>query len=83
MSNPSLKKTARQAARQYLTTVGDVDRVHNLLDTFVSEVEKPLIDEVLKQVNGNNTLAARMLGISRNTLLKKMKTYQLNRENYL
>ena len=35
-------------------------------------VEKPLIEVVLERVGGNQLHAARMLGINRNTLRKKI-----------
>ena len=35
-------------------------------------VEKPLVEMVLAQVGGNQSRAAAMLGINRNTLRKKM-----------
>lgn len=49
----------------------------NLYETVVSEVEKALFSIVLKQTNGNQVRAAKILGINRNTLNKKIKEYRL------
>jgi Fis family transcriptional regulator len=38
----------------------------------LQNVEKPMIETVLGHAEGNQTLAAAMLGIDRNTLRKKM-----------
>jgi Fis family transcriptional regulator len=38
-------------------------------------VEKPLLESVLNRVRGNQTHAAEMLGINRNTLRKKMRVH--------
>lgn len=50
-------------------------KLHNL---FINEVEKPFLKVVMQQVNGNQSRAADLLGINRNTLRKKLKTYGLN-----
>ena len=47
----------------------------NLYGMVISEVEKPLLDMVLKLTNGNQSKAAIVLGISRGTLRKKMAIY--------
>jgi len=49
----------------------------NLHNFFINEVEKPFLEVVMNQVNGNQTKAADILGINRNTLRKKLKTYNL------
>jgi len=49
----------------------------NLHQFFINEVEKPFLEVVMRQVNGNQTRAADILGINRNTLRKKLKTYEL------
>ena len=49
----------------------------NLHNFFISEVEKPFLKVVMEQVSGNQSKAAEMLGINRNTLRKKLKTYDL------
>lgn len=50
----------------------------NLYNFFITEVEKPFLEVVMTQVNGNQTRAADILGINRNTLRKKLKTYNLS-----
>lgn len=49
----------------------------DLYGTVISEVEKALFSIVLKETNGNQVRAAKVLGINRNTLNKKMKEYKL------
>jgi Fis family transcriptional regulator len=40
-------------------------------------VEKPLLVQILRRVGGNQVQAAKILGINRNTLRKKIKQYGL------
>ncbi len=49
----------------------------NLYNFFINEVEKPFLEVVMQQVDGNQTKAAEVLGINRNTLRKKLKMYDL------
>lgn len=49
----------------------------NLYDTVLQEVEKPLLEVVLKQTKGNQSKTAKILGLSRITLRKKMARYGL------
>ncbi len=49
------------------------------LATAVAEVERRRILDALERCGGNQTRAARMLGISRNTLLTRLDTYGLPR----
>lgn len=41
----------------------------------IAQVERPLIRKCLKWAGGNKLKAARVLGINRNTLSKKVKEY--------
>ena len=54
---------------------GDGRDLHALL---VHEVEKPLISLTLKETGGNQIHAARLLGMNRNTLRKKIKTLRIS-----
>ena len=48
-----------------------------LFDEAVTEFEKKFIKRVLDRSNGNQSRAARMLGIHRNTLSRKIYLYKL------
>jgi len=50
-------------------------RPSGLYEMVVSEVERPLLDIVMRYAKGNQSQAAALLGINRNTLRKKLKTY--------
>jgi len=53
------------------------DQDGDLHDLIIRGVEKPLLDMVIKETNGNQTHAANILGINRNTLRKKIKEHQI------
>ncbi len=44
----------------------------------LSEMEKPLLDVVMKYCENNQSKASKILGINRNTLRKKLESYGLN-----
>jgi Fis family transcriptional regulator len=46
-------------------------------DMVIKSVERPMLEVVLKQAGGNQTLAAEILGINRNTLRKKLVDHKL------
>jgi two-component system, NtrC family, nitrogen regulation response regulator GlnG len=45
---------------------------HDLYQKLISELERPLIQMTLKRARGNQVHAARILGLNRNTLRKKL-----------
>lgn len=47
----------------------------NLYGMIMGKVEKPLIKQILQRTGGNQVHAAKILGINRNTLRKKMKIF--------
>lgn len=49
--------------------------VQNLYDMILSEVEPPLLQAVMEKRRGNQLQAAKMLGISRGTIRKKLQRY--------
>ena len=51
---------------------------HAIYDMVLSCIEKPLLEYILHKVGGNQSKAAEMLGLNRNTLRKKMAEYRLN-----
>jgi Fis family transcriptional regulator len=53
----------------------DGERPAGIYDMVISCVERPLIEVVLHRVGGNQTQAAELLGMNRNTLRKKIRAY--------
>lgn len=49
-----------------------------LLEEAVTEFEKKFIKRVLEHSNGNQSRAAKVLGIHRNTLSRKVEEYNLD-----
>ncbi len=52
-----------------------------LFDEAVGEFEKRFIKGVLERVDGNQSRAAQVLGIHRNTLSRKITEYKLDHRN--
>jgi len=88
---PHMKKTQKQVTtflekwldksiRQY---VGEMDEKNNghLHELIMGGIEKPLVEIVLKETGGNQTQAANILGINRNTLRKKVAEYKIKCNN--
>jgi Fis family transcriptional regulator len=48
-----------------------------IYDMVLKSVERPMLEVVLKHAGGNQTQAAEILGINRNTLRKKLVDYKL------
>lgn len=63
--------------KEYFTTQGDNITDSSLYNTILHEVERPLLKQTLLAVKGNKAKAARVLGINRNTLHKKLNEHGL------
>jgi Fis family transcriptional regulator, factor for inversion stimulation protein len=50
----------------------------NLYDLVIAEMERPLLEVVMRRADGNLTKAALVLGMNRSTLRKKLKKYGLD-----
>ena len=71
-----LHQHVRKCVNRYFADL-DGECPIGLYDRVLSEVEKPLLEVVMKKNQGNQSLSARMLGINRNTLRKKLKQYSI------
>ncbi|MEM9102472.1 MAG: DNA-binding transcriptional regulator Fis [Pseudomonadota bacterium] len=77
LPQPSLRACVQQALDTYFAQL-EGQTVNDLYDMVLAEVEAPLLETVMGNVRGNQTKAAKMLGINRGTLRKKLKIYGLN-----
>ncbi len=71
-----LFKQVNEAVECYFLNL-DGETVTGLHDMVISEVEKGLLQAVLDKSDSNQSEAARILGISRTTLRKKMDLYNI------
>ena len=65
----------RKAVNEYFKDLDGEEPSVAIYDMVMSCVEKPLIETVLHHAGGNQTRAAELLGINRNTLRKKMQEH--------
>ena len=55
----------------------DGEKPAAIYEMVLRSVERPMFETILQRAGGNQTLAASMLGINRNTLRKKLIDYKL------
>ena len=72
-----LSNAVQKAVANYLQQLNGQD-VNDLYELVLSELEKPLLEEVIKYTRGNQTRAANLMGINRGTLRKKLKQYGMS-----
>ena len=77
MTQASLPESVRESLKTYFSKL-EGQTPANLYGMVIAEVEKPLIEMVLQLTNSNQSKAAKILGISRGTLRKKMAIYQIH-----
>ncbi|EGV16646.1 helix-turn-helix domain-containing protein [Thiocapsa marina] len=73
-----LSKCVQDALRFYLENMAGHD-VANLYALVLEEVERPMFDTVLDHTNGNLSHAAKILGLTRATLRKRLAAYGIER----
>jgi len=77
MSRPNeLADCVKRSLERYFKDM-DGEKPTSIHDMVLRNVEKPMIELVLSQAKGNQSLAAEMLGINRNTLRKKMQQLRI------
>jgi two-component system nitrogen regulation response regulator GlnG len=73
-----LARTVDQYLARYFKNLGGMTPPPELYEKVMEQVEKPLIEHVLRYVHGNQLRASAVLGINRNTLRKKMTTLNID-----
>ena len=66
----------RRSLERYFKDL-DGAKPRSVYDMVLKNVERPLLEAVLNHAEGNQTIAAEMLGINRNTLRKKMVSLKI------
>jgi Fis family transcriptional regulator len=69
-----LRTSVEAALKRYFRDLNG-HQASGLYQMVISEVEQPLLQTVLNHTGGNQSRAAEILGINRNTLRKKLKLY--------
>ena len=56
----------------------DGEKPNDVYNMVLHSVEQPLLIYIMNYAQGNQTRAAKILGLNRNTLRKKLEFYNLN-----
>ena len=72
-----LSLAVRKVMKQYFKDL-DGEKASGIYDMVVQAVEKPMLEVVMFQAQGNQTRAAQLLGLNRNTLRKKLQQHGLD-----
>ena len=72
----SLREMVKNSIEQYFENLGGHEAI-NLYELVLKEVEVPLLTVVLEQSKNNQSKAAKILGLNRGTLRKKLKQCDL------
>ncbi len=76
MSKDNIQDVVRKSLEKYFRDLGEM-QPHNVYEMVVFTVEKPMLEAVMGRAKGNQSHAAEMLGINRNTLRKKLPQHGL------
>ena len=76
MTKKHLDACVRESLEQYFKDLRGAEP-HSMHAMVIATVEKPLLDVVMKQADGNQSKAAEWLGINRNTLRRKLLEHKL------
>jgi Fis family transcriptional regulator len=75
-TSSEIAETVRKSLERYFKDL-DGERPRAIYDMVLKNVEKPMLETVLGKAAGNQTIAAEMLGINRNTLRKKISQHKI------
>lgn len=78
--NIGIKKIIAIYIKNYFDTHGDIPPADGLYLRFMNEIERSLIEETLRHMKGNQLRVAKLLGINRNTLRRKIQNFNISLE---
>ncbi len=73
----SLRQAVTETVKKYYEQV-DVNNAQGVYEMVLAEVEEPLLEATMTFTRGNQSRAAIVLGLSRGTLRKLLKKYDLD-----
>ena len=71
-----LSDAVKRSLERYFKDM-DGEKPTSIYEMVLKNIEKPMIETVLGKAEGNQSLAAEMLGVTRNTLRKKMQQLRI------
>lgn len=71
-----LANSVKSSLDQYFKDL-DGEPPHALYDMVLGCIEKPLLEYIMQHATGNQSKAAEILGLNRNTLRKKIQQYNI------
>lgn len=75
-----LQEVITRYLKNYFDFHKDILPANGLYSSLMAEIERPLIRETLRRLNGNQVQVAKLLGINRNTLRRKIKELNISLE---
>ena len=76
MSKEKIQDVVQKSLENYFKSLGD-QQPHGIYDMVIHAVEVPVLKAVMARADGNQSHAADILGINRNTLRKKLQQHGL------
>jgi Fis family transcriptional regulator len=76
MSKQSIEECVRKSLEKYFRDL-EGESAHNVYEMVMLTVERPVLEVAMEQAQGNQSVAADILGINRNTLRKKLQLHGL------
>ena len=76
MNKCELANSVKSSLDQYFKDL-DGEPPHAIYDMVLSCIEKPLLEYIMQHATGNQSKAAEILGLNRNTLRKKIQQYNI------
>ena len=76
MSKDNIQDVVKKSLERYFKDLGE-QQPTNVNEMVILTVERPVLEAIMIRAGGNQSLAADMLGINRNTLRKKLQQHGL------
>lgn len=80
--NLGIKEIIERYIKNYFDLHGEIFPADGLYARFMNEIERPLIEETLRRMKGNQVQVAKLLGINRNTLRRKIQHLNISLEEF-